>query len=52
MEVYGEDGTVLTDDETILNKWKTEFQNIYNTDNAASNFDDDFIGKFQHTNLH
>ncbi|VDI61569.1 Hypothetical predicted protein, partial [Mytilus galloprovincialis] len=42
MEVYGEDGTILTDDETILNKWKTEFQNIYNTDNAASNFDDEF----------
>ncbi|CAC5360790.1 unnamed protein product [Mytilus coruscus] len=42
MELYGPNGEIVTDDDSVENRWKTHFYNIYNMDNSAAEFDDDF----------
>ncbi|VDI40881.1 Hypothetical predicted protein [Mytilus galloprovincialis] len=42
MEVYGPNGEILTDDDSVLNRWKTDFHNIYNMDNSTAEFNDNF----------
>ena len=36
MEVYNENGEILTDEQSVLNCWKTDFENIYNNDSFDS----------------
>ena len=42
MEVYNENGEVLTNEKCVLNRWKTDFENIYNNESV-----DDFDSAFQ-----
>ncbi|VDH95861.1 Hypothetical predicted protein [Mytilus galloprovincialis] len=43
MEIYDKDGEIVSDEKVVLEKWKTDFENIYNMDSSA----DDFDGNFQ-----
>ena len=36
MEVYNENGETLTDEQSVLNCWKTDFEKIYNNDSFDS----------------
>ena len=42
MEVYNENGEILTDEQSVLNCWKTDFETIYNNDSF-----DSFNSEFQ-----
>ena len=42
MEIYNENGEVLTNEKCVLNRWKTDFENIYNNESV-----DDFDSAFQ-----
>ena len=42
MEVYDMHGNITTDQTTVLNTWKNDFETIFNSQNADSDFDDDF----------
>lgn len=42
MEVYGSDGSILYDEDSVRNKWKQDFENIYNGDNSERDFDNEF----------
>ena len=42
MEVYDENGDILTDEKLVLSRWRMDFQNLYNTDNIEAEFDDEF----------
>ncbi|CAC5360198.1 unnamed protein product [Mytilus coruscus] len=46
------DGEIVSDEKVVLGKWKTNFQNIYNMDNSADDFDGNFqIYASEHKNL-
>ena len=42
MEVYDEDGNIVTDLPKVLHKWKNEFQSLYNFQPEPGQFDDNF----------
>lgn len=44
MEVYDDFGNVLTDTESVLGKWKSEYEKLFNIDHnyPNTNFDNDF----------
>ncbi len=39
-EVYDDEGNIISDLKSVLSKWKTEYENLYKTDN--NQFDNDF----------
>ena len=41
MEVYDENGDIVCDKEQVLNKWKDEFEHLYNVPNT-NNLDETF----------
>ena len=41
VEAYGENREVITDENFVLDKWKTEFENLYNS-TGPNEFDTDF----------
>ena len=42
MKVFNENGEILTDEQSVLNCWKTDFENLYNNDSF-----DSFNSEFQ-----
>lgn len=42
MEIYDNDGEIIIDEQIVLEKWKEDFQNIYNMDDSATDFNCDF----------
>jgi hypothetical protein len=42
MEVYDNNNNIVIDLPNVLNKWKSEFENLYNFHPEPGNFDDDF----------
>ena len=43
MQVYDDHGAVKCDRDEVLNKWKNDFQNLYNMpEDATSEFDEEF----------
>ncbi len=36
MEVYDDNGNIVCDRENVLNKWKTEYEKLYNINNAEA----------------
>ncbi len=44
-EVYDENGEITSDLETVLNKWKTDFDNLYKTDSKT--FDNNFYNEIK-----
>ncbi len=42
MEVYDNDNNIVTDLPNVLNKWKSEFETLYNFCPEPGNFDDKF----------
>ena len=45
MEVYGENQNIITDQEQVLNKWKSEFERLFNLQPDPGQFDDDFYNE-------
>lgn len=45
LEVYDEHGNVSNDLPTVLNKWKCEYEELYNFDTPGGEFDDDFYSE-------
>ena len=41
MEIYDNDGEIITDEQIFLEKSKEDFQNIYNMDDSATDFNCD-----------
>ena len=42
MEIYDNDGEIIIDEQIVLEKSKEDFQNIYNMDDSATEFNCDF----------
>lgn len=42
MEVYGPNVEIVTNDDSVFNRWITDFHNIYIMDNSTAEFDGDY----------
>ena len=42
MEVYDDDGNIVTDSEYVLNKWKTEYEKLFTSDPNIGDYDSEF----------
>ena len=54
MEVLNEDGTILTTERYLLERWRTDFENLYNG-STCDDFDNDhinFVKTEKHTREH
>ncbi len=45
MDVYDNDNNIVTDLPNVLNKWKSEFESLYNLCPEPGNFDDKFYSE-------
>ena len=45
MEIYEEGGVVNNDVPTVLHKWKTEYENLYNLVDSEDVYDDEFLNQ-------
>lgn len=52
MEVYDDERNILNDENEVCEKWKSEFEKMYNNTNANQDFDNEFYRQsLQHKNL-
>ena len=45
MEIYEEGGVINNDVPTVLHKWKTEYENLYNLVDSEVVYDDEFLNQ-------
>ena len=51
MEVYDEDENIVTDTNYVLNKWKTDFEGLYSSNNITAENNPDPLNNVLHSNI-
>ena len=51
MEVYDNDGSIIYDTDAVLDRWKTDFEGLYNIPEGVHSFDNAFFQHAIHSKL-